>query len=141
MRPNPFESVDIDSISNAINNFINSLNNVNYSSSGCFAMSTNAKYDGTFNAGIEYLKGKDIASMIALCNSCNSNIIAKIKHYNNYYNTIYKPRYSRWNNAREKITINNVEIDNPDKLEYKKDLDEATKYLIDLKNEINGASF
>lgn len=137
MRPNPFENVDTASISNAINNFVNSLSEVNYN----FTMNTKAKYDEKFNNGIRALKNEDIADMIALCSSCNSKIIAKINDYNNYYNTTYKPRYSRWNNTREKITINNVEIDNPDKQKYKQDLDQATEYLINLKNEINNASF
>lgn len=141
MRPNPFENVDTASISNAINNFVNSLNNVNYSSSGCFAMSTNAKYDGTFNAGIEYLKGTDIASMIALCNSCNSKIIAKINDYNNYYNTTYKPRYYNWLNAPSKITENNEKKDNPEKADLREILRKAEDYLDTLEKAINNASF
>lgn len=141
MRPNPFESVDIASISNAINNFVNSLNNVNYNSSGCFAMSTNAKYDGTFNAGIEYLKGKDIASMTDLCGNCNSQIIAKINDYNNYYNTTYTQCYNNWNTAPSTITENNETKPNPKKADLKAKLDEAEAHLNKLEAAINGASF
>lgn len=140
MRPNPFESVDIDSISNAINNFINSLNNVNYSSSGCFAMSTKAKYDGTFNDGITALKDEDITSMIALCNSCNSEIIAKINDYNNYYKNTYTTRYYNWLHAKDKIMENNVEKDNPEKANLKELLRKAEEYLDKLEAAINDTS-
>ena len=87
---NEFSGVSADSIADAINaigDFVTSLNAVDYSSSGCFAMSTNAKYDGTFNNGIEYLKGTDIVSMVTLCNSCNtvlSSIQIYLKKYSDY---------------------------------------------------------
>lgn len=141
MKTNPFANVDTASISSAINNFVESLNEVDYNSSGCFAMNTNAKYDATFNNGIEYLKGTDIASMIALCNSCNSEIISKINDYNDYYNTTYKTCYNDWNNTPATITENNVKKDNPRKASLQADLEKATKYLDELETEINNASF
>lgn len=141
MKTNAFANVDTASISSAINNFIQSLNEVDYSSSGCFAMSTNAKYDGTFNNGIEYLKGTDIASMIALCDSCNSSIIAKINEYKSYYTNTYEPRYNTWNNAPNTITVNNKKQSNPAKAAAKEKLNEAEKHLDNLEAEIKSASF
>ena len=137
MRPNPFENVDTASISNAINNFVNSLSEVNYN----FTMSTKAKYDEKFNNGIRALKNEDIADMIALCSSCNSKIIAKINDYNNYYNTTYKPRYYNWLNAPSKITENNEKKDNPEKADLREILRKAEDYLDTLEKAINNASF
>lgn len=108
---NEFYGVSADSVANAINaigDFVTSLNAVDYSSSGCFAMSTNAKYDGTFNNGIEYLKGTDIVSMVTLCNSCNtvlSSIQIYLSKYSDYENAYaayetayatYETAYSNW---------------------------------------------
>lgn len=99
---NEFSSVSADSVANAIkaiNDFVASLNAVDYSSSGCFAMSTNAKYDGTYNNGIEYLKGTDIASMVTLCNSCSS-VLGDLQTYISKYST-YEKAYETYNTAYE----------------------------------------
>ncbi len=99
---NEFSGVSADSVSNAIkaiNDFVASLNAVDYSSSGCFAMSTNAKYDGTYNNGIEYLKGTDIASMVTLCNSCSS-VLGDLQTYISKYST-YEKAYETYNTAYE----------------------------------------
>lgn len=99
---NEFYGVSADSVANAIkaiNDFVASLNAVDYSSSGCFAMSTNAKYDGTYNNGIEYLKGTDIASMVTLCNSCSS-VLGDLQTYISKYST-YEKAYETYNTAYE----------------------------------------
>ena len=99
---NEFYGVSADSVANAINaigDFVTSLNAVDYSSSGCFAMSTNAKYDGTYNNGIEYLKGTDIASMVTLCNSCSS-VLGDLQTYISKYST-YEKAYETYNTAYE----------------------------------------
>lgn len=99
---NEFSGVSADSVANAIkaiNDFVASLNAVDYSSSGCFAMSTNAKYDGTYNNGIEYLKGTDIASMVTLCNSCSS-VLGDLQTYISKYST-YEKAYETYNTAYE----------------------------------------
>lgn len=131
---NKFKDVDTASISTAIANFVNSLNNVNYSSSGCFAMSTNAKYDGTFNAGIEYLKGKDIASMTDLCGSCNSQIIAKINEYKATY-ADYETAYSAYKTAYTTYT-SNLNTWN-EKQTGTKPTAPSADAIIDLENDLN----
>ena len=104
---NEFYGVSADSVANAIKaigDLVASLNAVDYSSSGCLAMSTNAKYDGTFNNGIEYLKGKDIVSMVTLCNSCNTVLssiqiyLSKYSEYENAYN-IYSTEYDKYDRS------------------------------------------
>lgn len=90
-----FEGVDESGAESAINNFISSLNSVNYETSGCFPMSTNAAYDSTFNTGVDYLKNTDIQSMIDLCNNCINKIITRIKTYKSNYAT-YEGSYNRY---------------------------------------------
>ena len=86
---NEFEGVDESSVKTAINNFIGSLNEVDYAP--CNPLSTNAAYDSTFNKGFSDLKNVDIQSMIELCNSCITQIIEKI--------TTYKSKYSEYESA------------------------------------------
>lgn len=86
---NEFEGVDEGSVKTAINNFIGSLNEVDYSP--CDPLSTNAAYDATFNKGFSDLKNVDIQSMIELCNNCITQIIEKI--------TTYKSKYSEYESA------------------------------------------
>ena len=137
---NEFSGVSASSITNAtkaISDFVASLNAVDYSSSGCFAMSTNAKYDATFNNGIEYLKGKDIVSMVTLCNSCSTVLssiqtyLSKYSEYENAYAT-YETAYSNW--AKNKKGTKPTEPSSSD----------ITKLADDLKtlaNKINAVSF
>lgn len=98
---NEFEGVDEGSAKSAINNFIESLESVDYGSSGCFPMSTNAKYDTTFNTGIDYLKNTDIQSMIDLCNNCITQIIEQITLYKEKYQA-YERYYTVYELAYEK---------------------------------------
>lgn len=98
---NEFEGVDEGSAKSAINNFIESLESVDYGSSGCFPMSTNAKYDTTFNTGIDYLKNTDIQSMIDLCNNCITQIIEQITLYKEKYQA-YERDYTVYELAYEK---------------------------------------
>lgn len=86
---NEFEGVDEGSVKTAINNFIGSLNEVDYAP--CNPLSTNAAYDSTFNNGFSDLKNVDIQSMIELCNNCITQIIEKI--------TTYKSKYSEYESA------------------------------------------
>lgn len=65
---NEFEGVDEGGVKTVINNFVSSLNKVNYAP--CNPLSTNAAYDSTFNNGFSDLKSVDIQSMIELCNNC-----------------------------------------------------------------------
>lgn len=97
---NEFEGVDEGSAKSAINNFIESLESVDYGSSGCFPMSTNAKYDTTFNTGIDYLKNTDIQSMIDLCNNCITQIIEQITLYKEKYQA-YEQEYAKYELAYE----------------------------------------
>ena len=144
---NEFSGVSASRITNAtkaISDFVASLNAVDYSSSGCFAMSTNAKYDATFNNGIEYLKGKDIVSMVTLCNSCSTVLssiqtyLSKYSEYENAYATYetayatYETAYSNW--AKNKKGTKPTEPSSSD----------ITKLADDLKtlaNKINAVSF
>lgn len=111
---NEFANVDETSIGSAINDFIRSLENVNYTSTGCYEMSTGAKYDTTFNQGFDKLKDPDIQSMINLCNNCNTNIIQQITTYKNNYAdyerayttydtnyTNYEKAYQTWENNKK----------------------------------------
>lgn len=94
-----FEGVDEGSAKTAINNFIGSLNEVDYSP--CNPMSTNAKYDSTFNTGFDYLKNIDIQSMIDICNNCIAQIIEKITTYKSKYKT-YEAAYEEYRTTYEK---------------------------------------
>lgn len=86
---NEFEGVDEGSVKTAIDNFVVSLNEVDYAP--CNPLSTNAAYDSTFNKGFSDLKNVDIQSMIELCNNCITQIIEKI--------TTYKSKYSEYESA------------------------------------------
>lgn len=86
---NEFEGVDEGGVKTAINNFVSSLNEVDYAP--CNPLSTNAAYDSTFNKGFSDLKNVDIQSMIELCNNCITQIIEKI--------TTYKSKYSEYESA------------------------------------------
>lgn len=96
---NIFENIDTGGISSAINNFIESLNDVNYESSGCFMMATNAKYDSTFNEGVDYLKNTDIQGMIDICEKCMSSVVQKIIEFNEYYKGTYLNIYQSYVDA------------------------------------------
>lgn len=96
---NIFENIDTGGISSAINNFIGSLNDVNYESSGCFMMATNAKYDSTFNEGVNFLKNTDIQGMIDICEKCMSSVVQKIIEFNEYYKGTYLNIYQSWVDA------------------------------------------
>lgn len=151
---NEFSGVSADSIADAINaigDFVTSLNAVDYSSSGCFAMSTNAKYDGTFNNGIEYLKGTDIVSMVTLCNSCNTVLssiqiyLSKYSEYENAYN-IYSTEYDTYNSSVTAYTEwkkNGKKGTKPTVLSEPSDADinQKVKDLKVLANKINAVSF
>lgn len=86
---NEFEGVDEGGVKTVINNFVSSLNEVDYAP--CNPLSTNAAYDSTFNKGFSDLKNVDIQSMIELCNNCITQIIEKI--------TTYKSKYSEYESA------------------------------------------
>ena len=86
---NEFEGVDEGGVKTVINNFVSSLNEVDYAP--CNPLSTNAAYDATFNKGFSDLKNVDIQSMIELCNNCITQIIEKI--------TTYKSKYSEYESA------------------------------------------
>mgnify|MGYP004541478471 CR=1 FL=1 len=102
---NEFKDVNESSIRSSINSFISSLNSVNYNSSGCFPMNTNANYDATFNNGIEKLNN-DIKSMVELCEKCISEVINKISEYKRLYKKYqteyekYKTEYATWSQYR-----------------------------------------
>lgn len=100
---NIFKNIDTGGISSAINNFIESLNDVNYESSGCFMMATNAKYDSTFNDGVDYLKNTDINGMIEICEKCMNSVVQKIIEFNNYYNGTYEGIYQKYVSAYNKL--------------------------------------
>lgn len=90
---NIFEGIDTGGIAGKIRNFITTLNDINYESSGCFMMSTNAAYDGSFNEAATKLKTEDIQNMIDICNKCIQDVIAKIVEFNSYYDGTYTPKY------------------------------------------------
>ena len=100
---NIFKNIDTGGISSAINNFIESLNDVNYESSGCFMMATNAKYDSTFNDGVDYLKNTDINGMIEICEKCIELVVNKIIKFNEYYNGPYDRVYNTYVEAYNKL--------------------------------------
>lgn len=146
---NIFENIDTGGISSAINNFIESLNDVNYESSGCFMMATNAKYDSTFNEGVDYLKNTDIQGMIDICEKCMSSVVQKIIEFNEYYKGTYLNIYQSYVNAYNTLQDTPEKIkktthgtdeagnpyekteydDNPDYAKAKDALDSAEKAL------------
>lgn len=93
---NIFEGLDTGGIAGKIRNFITTLNDINYESSGCFMMSTNAAYDGSFNEAATKLKTEDIQKMIDLCNQCIVQVINKINEFNSYYSGTYTPKYDEY---------------------------------------------
>ena len=101
---NEFKDVNESSIRSSINSFIISLNSVNYNSSGCFPMNTNANYDATFNNGIEKLNN-DIKSMVELCEKCISEVINKISEYKRLYKT-YQTEYETYKTEYATYTTN-----------------------------------
>ena len=108
---NPFDGLDIGGIAGKIRDFITTLNNINYESSGCFMMSTNAAYDGSFNEAVTKLKTKDIQNMIDICNKCMLEVIAKIVEFNSYYDGTYTSIYDAYKAAYETF------INTPEKIE------------------------
>lgn len=93
---NIFEGLDTGGIAGKIRNFITTLNDINYESSGCFMMSTNAAYDGSFNEAATKLKTVDIQNMVVICNKCIQEVIAKIVEFNSYYDGTYIPKYDEY---------------------------------------------
>lgn len=93
---NIFEGLDTGGIAGKINNLVTSLSEINYESSGCFMMSTNAAYDGSFNEAATKLKTEDIQNMIDLCNQCIDQVINKINEFNSYYSGTYTPKYDEY---------------------------------------------
>ena len=145
---NEFSGASVDSVANAIKaigDFVTSLNAVDYSSSGCFAMSTNAKYDGTFNNGIEYLKGTDIASMVTLCNSCSSVLgdlqtyLSKYSDYEKAYET-YSTAYGTYETTHSNWVTNGKKGTEPAE-PSSSDITKLADDLKDLAKKINSASF
>lgn len=115
---NEFKDVNESSIRSSINSFISSLNSVNYNSSGCFPMNTNANYDATFNNGIEKLNN-DIKSMVELCEKCISEVINKISEYKRLYRS-YQKEYETYKAEYATYTTNWSQYKNACK-EYKID--------------------
>lgn len=108
---NPFAGLDTGEMKGQINNFIATLNAINYYSSGCFIMDTQAAYDDTFNDAVDKLKTKDINIMVKMCSMCISQVIAKIDEFNSYYDGTYtndydsyKTAYDTFINTPEKVT-------------------------------------
>lgn len=98
---NPFDGLDTGGIAGKISNFITALNNINYESSGCFMMSTNAAYDSTFNDAVNKLKTNDIKGMTDCCSRCLQEVIAKIVEFNSYYDGTYTSDYDAYKTAYE----------------------------------------
>ena len=141
---NIFENVDTGSINSTIDEFINSLNSVDYGSTGCFPMSTNAKYDTTFDEGFTKLKNTDIQGMIDLCNKCKTQIINKIISYKEYYNGTYTSSYNSYTTKYN--TWNNMSDNSASKLIAEQNLQAAIaslekceEYLKSLENQRQGA--
>ena len=93
---NIFEGLDTGGIAGKIRNFITTLNDINYESSGCFMLSTKAAYKGSFNEAATKLKTEDIQNMIDLCNQCIDQVINKINEFNSYYSGTYTPKYDEY---------------------------------------------
>ncbi len=128
---NAFSGVDTGEISSAIDKFTAELNNINYQN---YEINTQAKYDNTFNDGFEKLN-TEVKSMISLCNSCKSNIIDKIKTYQELYekySTAYDNYWSSYNSWKDKGSNGNPPT---------KPANANSSELEALENEIKNASF
>lgn len=133
---NPFDGLDTGDIAGKIRNFITTLNDINYESSGCFMMSTNAAYDGSFNEAATKLKTEDIQKMIDLCNQCIQDVIAKIVEFNSYYDGTYTSNYDTYTTAYKKLsetpkskTILGISVPNPAYGKAKRAKDAAEKVV------------
>lgn len=107
---NPFDGLDTGGIAGKINNLVTSLSEINYESSGCFMMSTNAAYDGSFNEAVTKLKNEDIQNMIDLCNKCIDQVINKINEFNSYYDGIYTSIFDSF------VAAYNIFVNTPEKI-------------------------
>lgn len=163
---NYYENVDDAAIKQAVENFKNVLNEVNYENGEGLPLNTQAKYDSTFNNGTNYLKNTDILGMVQLCNSC-LGVIGKITTYKTYYSGTYtstyndcSTKYNTYTNAPKTITKTDVNgnvvytsygqpetITNPKLATYAAEytnaltaLGKCEEYLNDLKNSIEAVS-
>lgn len=162
---NYYENVDDAAIKQAVENFKNVLNEVNYENGEGLPLNTQAKYDSTFNNGTNYLKNTDILGMVQLCNSC-LGVLSKITTYKTYYSGTYtstyndcSTKYNTYTNAPKKIELTDINgniiyrdghaelIDNPKIATYESEYNNALtalgkceKYLNDLKNSIESVS-
>lgn len=93
---NFYAGIDANNACSLIETFSGSLSDVNYENADGLPLETNAKYDGTFNNGINYLKNQDIKNMITLCNECLSNVVNKIIEYKEYYESTYTNAYDSY---------------------------------------------
>ena len=160
-----YENVDDAAIKQAVENFRNVLNEVNYENGDGLPLNTQAKYDSTFNNGTIYLKNTDILGMVQLCNSC-LGVLSKITTYKTYYSGTYtstyndcSTKYNTYTNAPKTIKKTDVNgniiyrdghavlIDNPKIATYESEyinaltaLGKCEKYLNDLKNSIESVS-
>lgn len=162
---NYYENVDDAVIKQAVENFRNVLNEVNYENGDGLPLNTQAKYDSTFNNGTIYLKNIDILGMVQLCNSC-LGVLSKITTYKTYYSGTYtstyndcSTKYNTYTNAPKTIKKTDVNgniiyrdghavlIDNPKIATYESEyinaltaLGKSEEYLNDLKNSIESVS-
>ena len=162
---NYYENVDDSAIKQAVENFRNVLNEVNYENGDGLPLNTQAKYDSTFNNGTIYLKNIDILGMVQLCNSC-LGVLSKITTYKTYYSGTYtstyndcSTKYNTYTNAPKTIKKTDVNgniiyrdghavlIDNPKIATYESEyinaltaLGKCEEYLNDLKNSIESVS-
>lgn len=162
---NYYENVDDAAIKQAVENFRNVLNEVNYENGDGLPLNTQAKYDSTFNNGTIYLKNTDILGMVQLCNSC-LGVLSKITTYKTYYSGTYtstyndcSTKYNTYTNAPKTIKKTDVNgniiyrdghavlIDNPKIATYESEyinaltaLGKCEEYLNDLKNSIESVS-
>ena len=93
---NFYAGIDENNARSLIETFSGSLSEVNYENADGLPLETNAKYDGTFNNGINNLKNQDIKNMITLCNECLSNVVNKIVEYKEYYESTYTNAYDAY---------------------------------------------
>ena len=113
---NEFKDVDEGSVKKAINDFIGSLKDVKYT---CDPLHTNAAYDSKFNEGFDWLKNKDIQSMIDLCENCIDQIIDKIVTYKSKYSeydsayTTYSTEYDTYETAFSNYENDKENYDEP----------------------------
>lgn len=128
---NEFKGVDEGSVKTAINNFIGSLNKVDYA---CNPLSTNAAYDSTFNKGFSDLKNVDIQSMIELCNNCITQIIEKITTYKSKYSE-YESAYATYSTAYDDYEQDLSNYEN-DKENHDKPIPPSTDTVTSLETEL-----